>query len=210
MLLAGAASAASAKTNGPEWAIRLVLDVTETSFPQLLNKDIRMKLFASSSDYSQARFSVGPSSYGTIGCNYVIRVSSSGALASGLRKANQQSSPTNGPTWRITRRASAGKKRDYPLPPRYRTCSNQESDQPRSLFQTECGQSIRCALPGRSDGPRSLPQEPSSDHRARGNCCLNRAGRKRMSGCPQPLRSGDGNTRPLRICSCMSLTQGGT
>ena len=58
LLVAGAASLASAQTNGPEWASRLVRDVTAASFPELLNKDIRVKQFASSSDFFQARFSI--------------------------------------------------------------------------------------------------------------------------------------------------------
>jgi hypothetical protein len=57
ILLAGIPPA-KGQTNALEWAERLVREVRSSSFPELAKKDIRVGLFASDSDYFQARFSI--------------------------------------------------------------------------------------------------------------------------------------------------------
>jgi hypothetical protein len=57
MFVAGALLA-QAQTKAPEWAERLVREVRSSSFPELLDRDIRVRLFVSSSDYFQARFTI--------------------------------------------------------------------------------------------------------------------------------------------------------
>ena len=53
MFVAGALLA-QAQTKAPEWAERLVREVRSSSFPELLDRDIRVRQFAGSSDYFQA------------------------------------------------------------------------------------------------------------------------------------------------------------
>ena len=70
---------AQAQTNAPEWAERLVRQVRSSSFPELLNRHIRVQQFSGSPDYFQARFSI--SRFLTFRrMNYVIRVNSAAAL----------------------------------------------------------------------------------------------------------------------------------
>jgi len=42
---------AQAQTKAPEWAERLVREVRSSSFPELLDKEVRVRQFAGSSDY---------------------------------------------------------------------------------------------------------------------------------------------------------------
>lgn len=51
-----AALLAQAQTKAPEWAERLVREVSSSSFPQLHDRDIGVRQFSGSSDYFQARF----------------------------------------------------------------------------------------------------------------------------------------------------------
>jgi hypothetical protein len=87
-LLIATASVVSAQTSGPEWATRLVHDVTGASFPELLKKDIRVKQFVSPSDYFQARFSIVRLITGRR-MQYVIHVNSAVALASAPDEGNR-------------------------------------------------------------------------------------------------------------------------
>jgi hypothetical protein len=70
---------AQAQTKAPEWAERLVGEVRSSSFPELLDRDIRVRQFAGSSDYFQARFSIFRFLTGRK-MHYVIRVNSAAAL----------------------------------------------------------------------------------------------------------------------------------
>jgi hypothetical protein len=81
VLLIATASLVSGQTSGPEWATRLVHDVTGASFPELLKTDIRVQQFGSPSDYFQARFSILRLITGRR-MQYVIHVNSAVALAS--------------------------------------------------------------------------------------------------------------------------------
>ena len=79
MFVAGALLA-QAQTKAPEWAERLVREVRSSSFPELLDRDIRVQQFASSSDYFQARFSIWR--FLTVRrMHYVIRVNSAALIA---------------------------------------------------------------------------------------------------------------------------------
>jgi hypothetical protein len=70
---------AQAQTKGPEWAERLVREVRSSSFPELLDKDIRVQQFTGSSDYFQARFSI-LRFLAVRRMRYVIRVNKAAAL----------------------------------------------------------------------------------------------------------------------------------
>ncbi|HJZ97285.1 MAG TPA: hypothetical protein VKE70_12325 [Candidatus Solibacter sp.] len=81
VFLAGALLA-QAQSKAPEWAERLVHEVRSSSFPELLDRDIRVRQFAGSSDYFQARFGIWR--FLTLSrMHYVIRVNSAAALISG-------------------------------------------------------------------------------------------------------------------------------
>jgi hypothetical protein len=77
-LVAGALLA-QAQTKAPEWAERLVREVRSSSFPELLDRDIRVRPFSGSSDYFQARFSIWRF-LAVRRMHYVIRVNSAAAL----------------------------------------------------------------------------------------------------------------------------------
>src|SRR5262249_6391440 len=67
-------------TEAPEWAEGMVREVRSSSFPELRNRDIRVRQFDSSADYFQARFS--PWRFFTVRrMQYVIRVNSAVALS---------------------------------------------------------------------------------------------------------------------------------
>jgi hypothetical protein len=70
---------AQAQTKPPEWGERLVREVRSSSFPELRERDIRVRQFTSSSDYFQARFSIWRF-LAVRRMNYVIRVSAAPAL----------------------------------------------------------------------------------------------------------------------------------
>jgi hypothetical protein len=78
ILLAGM-PLARGQTKAPEWAQRLVRDVRTSSFPELAKEDIRVRQFASESDYFQARFSIWRFILGRR-MRYVIRVNSGATL----------------------------------------------------------------------------------------------------------------------------------
>jgi hypothetical protein len=78
VFLAGALLA-QAQTKVPEWADRLVREVRSCSFPELLDRDIRVRQFAGSSDYFQARFSIWRFLTARR-MHYLIRVNSAAAL----------------------------------------------------------------------------------------------------------------------------------
>ena len=78
LLLAGI-PLAHGQTGAPEWAERLVRDIQSSSFPELAKRDIRVRPFASYSDYFQARFSIARFILGRP-MRYVIRVNSGAAL----------------------------------------------------------------------------------------------------------------------------------
>ena len=68
-----------AQIKPPEWAEQLVCEVRSSSFPELLDRHIRVQQFSGSPDYFQARFSI--SRFLTFRrMNYVIRVNSAAAL----------------------------------------------------------------------------------------------------------------------------------
>ena len=70
---------AQAQTKAPEWAERLAREVRASSFPELRDRDIRVRQFVGSSDYLQARFSLWR--FLTVRrMHYVIRVNSAAAL----------------------------------------------------------------------------------------------------------------------------------
>jgi hypothetical protein len=78
VFLAGALLA-QAQIKPPQWAEQLVREVRSSSFPDLLDKDIRVRQFAGSSDYFQARFSIWRF-LSARRMHYVIRVNSAVAL----------------------------------------------------------------------------------------------------------------------------------
>jgi hypothetical protein len=79
---------AQAQTKAPEWAERMVREVRSSSFPELLGRDIRVRQFAGSSDYFQARFSI--SRFLTVRrMRYVIRVNSAAALIAAPEEARR-------------------------------------------------------------------------------------------------------------------------
>ena len=78
LLLAGSAPGA-AQANAPDWAERLVREVRSSSFPELLDRNIRVRPFSGSSDYFQARFSIWRF-LALQRMHYVIRVNSAAAL----------------------------------------------------------------------------------------------------------------------------------
>ena len=70
---------AQAQTKNPEWAERMILEVRSSSFPELRNRDIRVRQFDSSTDYFQARFGIWR--FLTLRrMQYVIRVNAADAL----------------------------------------------------------------------------------------------------------------------------------
>jgi hypothetical protein len=70
---------AQAQTKPPELAERLVREVRSSSFPELLDRDIRLRQFAGSSDYFQARFGIWRFLTARR-MHYVIRVNSAPTL----------------------------------------------------------------------------------------------------------------------------------
>ena len=79
VILVSATVLAQAQTTAPEWAERLLRQVRSSSFPELLDRHIRVQQFSGSPDYFQARFSI--SRFLTFRrMNYVIRVNSAAAL----------------------------------------------------------------------------------------------------------------------------------
>jgi hypothetical protein len=79
VLLVAVALLAQAQTKAPEWAERLVREVRSSSFPELLDRDIRVLQSSGSSDYFQARFSIWRF-LAVRRMHYVIRVNSAAAL----------------------------------------------------------------------------------------------------------------------------------
>ena len=72
----------------PEWAERLVRNVQSSSFPELAEKDVRIDLFTSDSDYFQARFSIPRFILGRR-MRYVIRVNSGATLLTAPEEAKR-------------------------------------------------------------------------------------------------------------------------
>jgi hypothetical protein len=69
------ASLCSAQTSLPDWAPRLVQQVTHSSYPELERMPVRLQPFKSDSDYFEARFSLLSTRM-----TYVMRVNTSSIL----------------------------------------------------------------------------------------------------------------------------------
>jgi hypothetical protein len=87
-LLLLAVRCAPGGTRGPEWAARLVRDVRAASFPELAGADVRVREFASDSDYFQARFSISRFILGRR-MRYFIRVNSGAAISAAPEEARR-------------------------------------------------------------------------------------------------------------------------